>query len=132
MTELASNGTPMDVLTEEDWETPYGLGKFDSIAQEKLYVWSLDGGHKDETGGGEFPWSCLFVQPEREADRVPALRAGVILTVSTGGGVSSARYDTAEELAVAWKDHEDTYAQWLHSECEDGVECDGCNACENA
>jgi len=125
MTELASNGTPLDVLTEGDWGTPYGLGKFNTVAEEKLHDWTLDQGHAAETGGGEFPWSARF-----DADKeIPALKAGVILSVAGSGAVTSQRYDTAEELATAWKDREDVYAAWVHSECPDGAGCDGETGC---
>jgi hypothetical protein len=125
MAELASNGTPLDVLTEGDWETPYGLVKFGTIAEEKLYDWTMVQGHQEETGGGEFPWSARFDAD----DKIPALKAGVIISVDTRGGVTSQRCDTAEELAAAWKDHEDAYAAWVHGECPDGAGCDGEAGC---
>jgi len=129
VTDLASNGTPMDVLTEEDWQTEYTLSKFGNVAEEKLYGWTLDGGHDDECGNSTdwHLWSARFNADES----IPSLRAGVILQELSGGAVVAFRYHSAEEMERDWKSRERHYADYVHSECEDGAECEGCNCCEN-
>lgn len=132
MTELASNNTPMDTLTEEDWTTDYGLGKFDTIAAEKLYTWTLEGRHdRENETGNSTDWDFAAVRFNGDKD-VPALWAGAIVSELSDGSVSAMRYETTEALDDSWAYAEDMYAQYVHGGCADGVECEGCNACENA
>lgn len=130
MSDMASNGTPMGTLTDADWETPYGLGKFDTIAAEKLHMRTLDGWKFEETGNA-VDWNWWAARFEGDADE-PGMRAGAILTALSDGSTSAARYYTAGELDAAWERCEREYALFVHSECADGVDCDGCDSCENA
>lgn len=113
----ASNGTPVDTLTEDDWQTDYGLGKFTTIAAEKLYAWD-----PDDTCGNSTEW-YWWAGLHREAL--------VIVVELSSGAVSAAHYDTAEALDTAWEALEAQYTAYVHAECTDGVECDGCAECEN-
>jgi hypothetical protein len=129
MTEMSNNGTPMGVLTEEDWSTEYTFGKFGNAAEEKLYSWTLDSGQNDECGNSVdwHTWSARF-----NADKdIPALRAGVILQERSGGAVVAFRYDSAEELERDWEFRVQAWMEYVHGECADGIECDGCEHCEN-
>lgn len=127
--ELASNGTPMDVLTEEDWSEPYGLGKFDTVAEEKIWSWTLDSGQDDDCGNSsDWHWWAARFDGNREN---PVLRAGVIIEERSGGAVCAIRYSTSEELDKAWASRELRYAEYVHSKCENGIDCWGCEHCEN-
>lgn len=130
MTDLASNGTPLDELTEADWSTDYGLDKFGTVAEEKIWSWTLDSGQDDECGNS-VDWHWWAARFDGNGEN-PVLRAGVIIQERSGGAVCAFRYGTVEELDEAWKWRQVTYAEAVHAECEDGVDCEGCNACENA
>lgn len=130
MTDLASNGTPIDVLTGVDWETPYGLGKFDTIAAEKLHAWTLDSGQDDDCGNSTdwHWWAARFdAEPVTDGD---AMGVGVILEERSGGSVTAMRYTSAEEFRKDWESRERHYAEYVHSGCADGIECEGCESCE--
>lgn len=125
--DLASNGTKISELTEKDWSTEYGLSKFDSIAAEKLYSWDPD---RDNTCGNSTDWhwwAAMFPGDEE----TPALGAGVIVEEMSGGRTAAIRYDTKEDLDEAWAEREKQYAEYEHSDCADGIECEGCFSCEN-
>lgn len=131
MTDLASNGTPIDVLTAEDWETPYGLSKFGTVAEEKLHAWTLVGSQNAETGNATdwHWWAARFdAEPVTDGD---AMGVGVILEVRSGGSVTATRYTSAGELRKDWESRERHYAEYVHSGCADGIECEGCESCES-
>lgn len=131
MTELASNGTPIDVLTEEDWETPYGLEKFTTVAEEKLHAWTLGSGQNAETGNAtDWHWWAARFDAE-PVTKDSAMGVGVILQTLSNGRVAAVRYTSAEELRQDWESRERHYAEYVHSECDDGVNCDGCECCES-
>lgn len=132
MTDLASNGTPMDVLTEEDWNTPYGLTKFDTVAAEKLHHWSLSQGYDEECGNAVdwHWWAARFDGDPEDPDFAGG--SGVILTEMSGGSVTATRYDSVAEYNAAWFNVEDQWLTYVHQDCEAGRECDGCPECENA
>lgn len=130
MTDLASSGTPLDELTEADWNLTYALSKFDSIAAEKIWSWTLDSGQDDDCGNSvDWHWWAARFDGN---DETPALGAGVIIEERSGGAVYAVRYGTAKELDEAWASRLAHYAKYVHSECADGIECDGCISCENA
>lgn len=121
MSEMARNGTPFDVLTEEDWATPYGPGKFDTVAAEKIHSWTLDGNQDEECGNstGWHWWAALF-RDER-----------VILEELTSGAVHALRYEGGVELNAAWHIREETWEDARHAECAANRKCEGCFNCEN-
>lgn len=122
MAEMASNNTPVDVLTEDDWETLYGLGKFDTIAAEKLHAWTLDSGQDEECGNStDWHWWAALFKDE----------LAIVEEVSSGA-VTAIRYPSQAELMAAWGERETAYTEYVHSGCKDGTECEGCNSCENA
>ena len=125
----ASNGTPMNVLTEADWETPYGLGKFDTVAAEKVWHWTLSSGQTEDCGNSTdwYWWSAKF---DFDGDD-PAHGFGIIVTEMSGGSVSATRYESAVERDAAWLNLMEQYLDAAHKTCEDGRDCDGCPECEN-
>jgi len=130
VTDMASNGTPMDVLTGEDWETPYGPGKFDTVASEKIWSWTLDSSQDDDCGNSvDWHWWAARFDAEPVTDD-PSMRAGVIVEERSGGSVCATRYDSAEELRRDWESRERHYAEHVHAGCDDGVKCEGCAHCE--
>lgn len=131
MSDLASNGTPLDTLTEEDWSTPYvGGEKFDNVAEEKIWSWTLDSRQDADCGNStDWHWWAARFDGDKET---PGLGAGVIIEERSGGSVSAVRYDTTEGLRKAWESREAHYSEYVHSGCEDGADCEGCGSCENA
>jgi hypothetical protein len=126
--DLASNGTPMDVLTDQDWETEYGLVKFDTVAAEKIHSWTLDSSQTDECGNSVdwLWWAAKFDGADGQD-----MGAGVILTEMSGGSVTAARYESAAEYNAAWFNIEDQWLTAVHADCTDGKDCEGCQNCEN-
>jgi hypothetical protein len=131
MTEnLASNGTPMDELTEQDWEDRYPLGKFDTVAAEKIHSWTLDSNQDDECGNST-DWHWWAAKFDGSADNI-ALGAGVIVEEMSSGSTSAVRYETKEEYDKVWSGMQEQYEEYRHAECAKGRECEGCFSCENA
>lgn len=126
--EKASNGTPMDVLTDADWTTEYGLGKFDTIAAEKLHTWTLDSSQTEDCGNSTY-WHWWAAKFDAADDQ--AMGSGVILTEMSGGSVTASRYDSVVEHNAAWFNMREQYMDAVHEECKYGRECEGCSNCEN-
>lgn len=126
MTDMASNGTPLDTLTEDDWETLYGLGKFDTIAAEKVWSWVLDGTQDDDTGNSSDWkwWAARF-----DANGSSEIRGGVIVEEKSDGSVFAYRYDDPSVLNAVWEARELEYSRYVHGDCKDGVDCLGCSSC---
>lgn len=121
MSELASNGTPLDVLTANDWDTPYGPGKFDSVAAEKIHSWTLDGNQDEECGNStDWYWRAALFRDER-----------VILEEVSSGAVYALRYQSEVELNAAWSMREEAWEDAVHAECAAKRECEGCFNCES-
>jgi len=130
VTDLASNGTPLDELTETDWSTPYTSSKFDNVAEEKIWSWTLDSGQADDCGNStQWQWWAARFDGD---DETPALGAGVIIEERSGGAVVAFRYSTVKELEEDWTSRVVQYAKHVHSECTEGLDCVGCPSCENA
>lgn len=128
MDDLASNGTPMDELTEQDWEDRYPFSKFDTVAAEKIYSWEVDPG---DTCGNSTDWHWWAAKFDGSADDV-TLGAGVIIEEMSSGSTTAIRYEKVEDYNKAWKGRERQYAEYRHAECENGMRCEGCFSCENA
>jgi hypothetical protein len=134
MTEMASNGTPLDVLTMDDWESPYGSGsKFATVAAEKVWLWTLDSQQDDECGNAIdwHSWSARF-DPEGKEDMPGGpMGGGVILTTDSRGFVNAERYGTRSGCAETWASLVREWEEFRHSGCEDGADCGGCVNCDN-
>lgn len=126
--DLASNGTPMDTLTEQDWEDRYPLSKFDSVAAEKIYSWDADPG---DTCGNSMDWHWWAAKFDGNADNV-ALGAGVIIEEMSSGATTAIRYQNVEEYNKEWESREEQYEEYRHAECVKRRDCEGCFHCENA
>jgi hypothetical protein len=134
MTEMASNGTPLDVLTMDDWETPYRSGsKFTTVAAEKVYSWTLGSGQDEECGNATdwHLWSARFDPKGTEDMPGGPMGGGVILTVDSQEFVNAERFGTRSGCAETWASLVREWDEHLHSDCEDGADCGGCVNCDN-
>lgn len=132
MTDLASNGTPIDVLTEQDWDTPYGLGKFDTVGTEKVHSWTLTTNQSRECGNStDWHWWAAGFDADG-TDDMPGgpLGGGVIIQEDSQGAVTGQRFGTRSAYLETWAALEKEYDEYVHGECADGTECDGCPECE--
>ena len=101
---------------------PGWSSKFHSAAAELVYSWTLDSGQDDECGNAvDWHWWAAIFRSER-----------LIIETMTNGSVYLQRFDSDAELNAAWSNREEAYAGYVHSECKDGRECEGCVSCDNA
>lgn len=129
----ASNGTPLDVLTEADWDTPYEGAKFDTIGTEKVYSWTLDSQHDEECGNATdwHWWAARFGVGGTEDMPGGPMGGGVIVQTDSQGFVTGQRFGTRSACMETWALMVKEYDDARHDECDDGTDCDGCAHCEN-
>jgi len=102
---------------------PGWSSKFPSAAAEIVYGWTLGTNQDDSCGNSsEWNWWAAVFKAERL----------IIQEEGCNGAVYLLSFDTDAELNEAWSSREDDYDDYVHAECADGRDCEGCVSCENA